>query len=162
MLERFAEGEDGVAVLPVTVRKVEAMDGQHQAQDGKAKLRTLRLESDADIIHWWDLVQRYDRGWIGRKQAQRELSAALPPRLEQDSSSVETRMLSLLKGKPQVQDQQLPRADAGDPRPFEVVGIPLAAPGFYVVEAESPGWVQRCWTSDWARHAACLYVPLRW
>lgn len=138
VLERFAEGEDGVAVLPVTVRKVEAMDGQHQAQDGKAKLRTLRLESDADIIHWWDLVQRYDRGWIGRKQAQRELSAALPPRLEQDSSSVETRMLSLLKGKPQVQDQQLPRADAGDPRPFEVVGIPLAAPGFYVVEAESP------------------------
>ena len=31
----------------------------------------------------------------------------------------------------------LPQLERGDPRPFEVVGIPLAAPGYYVVEIES-------------------------
>ena len=31
----------------------------------------------------------------------------------------------------------LPQLDGGDPRPFEVVGIPLAEPGYHVVEIES-------------------------
>jgi hypothetical protein len=50
---------------------------------------------------------------------------------------VETREVSLLKGAADVKRLDLPQLDGGDPRPFEVVGIPLATPGYYVVEIES-------------------------
>jgi uncharacterized protein YfaS (alpha-2-macroglobulin family) len=46
-------------------------------------------------------------------------------------------MVSLLAGQPGVRALELPRAVSGVPRPFEVVGIPLAA-GFHVVEIASP------------------------
>lgn len=137
VLERFAEGPDGVAILPVTVRKVEAMDGK--AQDRAAQVRDLRVGSDADIIRWWNLVQRYDRGWVNRKDAQRQLKSPLPPPLDdEDRHAVATRTVSLLQGQAGVQVLDLPKSQDGDPRPFEVVGIPLTTPGFHVLEVESP------------------------
>lgn len=137
VLERFAEGDEGTAVLPVTVRKVEAMDVR--ASGAGAQVRNLRLVNDADIIRWWDLVQRYDRGWVNRKQAQRELKTRLPnPVDENDSHSLATRTVSLLQGQQGVQSLSLPKSRDGDPRPFEVVGIPLPQPGFHVLEVESP------------------------
>ncbi|WP_284336997.1 alpha-2-macroglobulin family protein [Comamonas sp. NoAH] len=136
VLERFAEGEDEPAILPVTVRKVEAMDAA--AGGAGAQLRHLRLSSDADIIRWWDLVQRYDRGWMSRKDARRDLKSALPKPLDDDEHSIAPRTVSLLQGQQGVQAVQLPKAKEGDPRPFEVVGIPLKEPGFHVLEAESP------------------------
>ena len=45
-------------------------------------------------------------------------------------------MVSLLGGQAGVKTLDLPKAEGGDPRPFEVVGIPLA-PGFHVVEIAS-------------------------
>ena len=45
-------------------------------------------------------------------------------------------MLSLLAGQPGVKALDMPKATAGDPRPFEVVGIPLT-PGFHVLEIAS-------------------------
>jgi len=137
VLERFAEGEDGVGVLPVTVRKVEAMDVR--ASGAGAQVRNLRLTNDADIIRWWDLVQRYDRSSVNRKQAQRDLKTRLPAPLDEyDNYAVATRTVSLLQGQAGVQSLSLPKSKDGDPRPFEVVGIPLAEPGFHVLEVESP------------------------
>jgi hypothetical protein len=46
-------------------------------------------------------------------------------------------MLSLLNGQGDVKTLELPKPVKGDPRPFEVVGIPLT-PGFHVVEIASP------------------------
>lgn len=135
VLERFAEGEDGVAVLPVTVRKVESVD--QPASGAGAQVRSLRLTRDSDIIRWWDLVQRYEQGSIPRKTAQRELKAPVPrPVDESDQHYVQTRTLSLLTGQKGVQSSQLPKASA-DPRPLEVVGIPLKEPGLHVLEIES-------------------------
>ena len=48
-----------------------------------------------------------------------------------------TRELSLLKADPAARRLDLPALQGGDPRPFEVVGIPLAEPGYHVVEIES-------------------------
>lgn len=137
VLERFAEGPEGTAILPVTVRKVEALDG---STDGAAaQVRDLRVGSDADIIRWWDLVQRYDRSWVSRKDAQREVKARLPARLDdEEGDSLAARTVSLLQGQAGVQALSLPKSQDGDPRPFEVVGIPLSTPGFHVLEAESP------------------------
>jgi len=49
---------------------------------------------------------------------------------------VQTRMLSLLGGQANVKTLDLPKPANNDPRPFEVVGIPLSA-GFHVVEITS-------------------------
>ncbi len=62
----------------------------------------------------------------------------LPPVLENEGKdTVQSRMVSLLGGQPRAKVLDLPRPASGDPRPFEVVGIPLP-PGFHVVEIASP------------------------
>ncbi len=142
VLERFAEGEDGTAVLPVTVRKVEAMDGSAGAQQPArgAQVRNLRVGTDADIIRWWDLVQRYDRSWMRRKDAQRDLKSPPACTAGCGRSRIPSRhaRYRCSKGKAGVQTLHLPKSQDGDPRPFEVVGIPISTPGFHVLEVESP------------------------
>ncbi|MBX3632172.1 MAG: alpha-2-macroglobulin [Simplicispira sp.] len=140
VVERFAEGPDGPALLPLTLRKVEAalrLDAIGPAAQG-ARMNTLSPQSDADIIAWYRRVQYYDRAEVPRKQAARDARAPLPPVLPQgERHYVQSRMLPLLAGLPGARSVTLPRADAADPRPFEVVGVPLA-PGFHVLEVASP------------------------
>ena len=137
IVERFAEGPEGPALFPVTVRKVEtALAGQQLQPAGEVSL--IEPRSDADIIAWLQKLQDYERGQITRKRAQNDVRGPLPPVIDRDNRDyVQTRMLSLLAGQPQAKAMALPAAVAGDPRPFEVVGIPLT-PGFHVVEIASP------------------------
>lgn len=141
VIERYAEGPDGPALLPVTLRNVEAQLAVQGLQPGAAqggKVSTLRPQSDAEIIAWQRKLQRYDDYSIERKQALRDVKGALPKALdERDADRVQTRMLSLLDGQAGVKKLDLPQTPKGDPRPFEVVGIPLP-PGFSVVEIASP------------------------
>ena len=50
---------------------------------------------------------------------------------------VGTREVSLLGSDAGARRLELPQLAGGDPRPFEVVGLPLAEPGYHVVEIES-------------------------
>ncbi|OYU45925.1 MAG: alpha-2-macroglobulin, partial [Burkholderiales bacterium PBB4] len=118
IVERFAE-PNGVALLPVTLRNVEASLSVKglgsDTQFGKVsagKVSTLSPASDADIITWFTKVRSLDNGLL------------------------QSRTESLLNGKPKVKTLELPRPASNDPRPFEVVGIPLS-PGFHVVEIAS-------------------------
>ena len=97
---------DGVALLPVTLRNVET------ALSVKGMASTLSPSTDADIIAWFLKVRAMDQG------------------------TMQSRTESLLNGKPNVKTLDLPKPAGNDPRPFEVVGIPLAA-GFHVVEIAS-------------------------
>ncbi len=143
IVERFAEGPDGPALFPVTLRNVEAdlrvqglQKGQPDAPAGK--VGTLQPKQDADIIAWFKTVQRLNQYTIGRDVARTLSKTKLPKVLEgEGKGSVQTRMLSLLDGRSGVKALDLPRVDKGDKRPFEVVGIPLP-PGFHVVEIASP------------------------
>ncbi|QDL55464.1 alpha-2-macroglobulin family protein [Rhodoferax aquaticus] len=146
IVERFAE-PNGVALLPVTLRNVEAalnIKGlnaeQTKAANTKApvgKVSTVSPSSDADIIAWFSKVQRYEASSVSRSQAARDVKHALPkPSTEYDQHDVQTRMLSLLQGQSGVKTLDLPKPVSNDPRPFEVVGIPLS-PGFHVVEIAS-------------------------
>lgn len=56
---------------------------------------------------------------------------------QQVERRVQTRTLSLLKADTSAKRPDLPQLKGGDPRPFEVVGLPLAEPGYHVVEIES-------------------------
>jgi hypothetical protein len=98
---------------------------------------TLQPRSDAEIIAWLRKVRRYDDYMVPRAQARRDVKGALPAVLDGDSEWVQSRMVSLLAGQGHVKTLELPRPAKDDPRPFEVVGIPLPV-GFSVVEIASP------------------------
>ena len=141
IVERFAE-PNGVALLPVTLRNVEAalnIKGLDTAQAKAAtgKVTTLQPSTDADIIAWFRKVQRYDSYSLSRNEVARELGNRLPKPVDTyDRDYIQTRTVSLLGNQPQVKTLDLPTPVQGDPRPFEVVGIPLPA-GFHVVEIAS-------------------------
>ncbi len=143
IIERYAEGPDGPALLPVTLRRVEAQLAAQGLAVGAArveagKVSTLQPTADADIIAWLRRVQRYDDFHIDRKQARRDTKAPLPKALDDEGAdSVQTRMVPLLAGRAGVRTLEVPQGSRDDPRPFEVVGIPLP-PGFSVVEIASP------------------------
>ena len=138
IVERFAEpgAKPGdTALLPVTLRNVEAALQVKGLSPGKVS--DLQPTSDTQIIAWFRKVQRYDEYEVPRKMAAADVKAPLPKSIEaRDKDDVQSRMVSLLDGQPGVRTLDLPRPATGDPRPFEVVGIPLS-PGFHVVEIAS-------------------------
>jgi uncharacterized protein YfaS (alpha-2-macroglobulin family) len=140
IVERFAEPDakaDTPALLPVTLRKVEAALKVNAHTPG-GQVSDLNPKSDADIIAWFRKVQRYNDFTVPRKLAAADVKGPLPRALDaNERDQVQTRMLSLLAGQAGVKTLDLPKPAGDDPRPFEVVGIPLSA-GFHVVEIASP------------------------
>ena len=136
VIERHAE-PDGPPLLPVTLRRVEAaLPVSTQAISGpvsSGQVRTLRPAQDADIIRWWHRIRRYDEGTIDRKVLRQDGVDAPPPTGDSDRTWVATRQVSLLDGQETARKLALPAPLQQDPRPFEVVGIPME-PGFSVVE----------------------------
>lgn len=143
IVERFAE-PDGVALLPVTVRKVEAALNTSVLTPASppgatpGQVSALQPRTDADILAWFLKVGRYDGFFASREQAAKDVKGPLPKVLDPDHKAyVQSRMVSLLAGHAGVRTLSMPKAVGSDPRPFEVVGIPLT-PGFHVVEIASP------------------------
>lgn len=144
IVERFAE-PNGVALLPVTLRNVEAalqIKGFNAEQNRTApkppagKVSDLKPATDADIIAWFTKIQRYDNFTVSRRLAAQDVKGTLPKSVDTNDTTVQSRMVSLLQGLPGVKTLDLPVPVDDDPRPFEVVGIPLS-PGFHVVEIAS-------------------------
>ncbi|MCR8526364.1 hypothetical protein WB334_25690, partial [Escherichia coli] len=74
---------------------------------------------------------------VERKDAARDVKGVLPKVIDKDDKTrVQSRMLSLLNGQAGVKTLDMPKAEAGSARPFEVIGIPLT-PGFHVLEIAS-------------------------
>ena len=112
------------ATLPVTLRSVETSMLVRSA-DGKVSPGTvsnLKVSDDQNIIAWLTKLRRYH-----------ETSITI------DKKQVETRSIGLLAKQAGAKTLTLPPSpDSKDGvRPFEVIGIPLKDPGFYVVELES-------------------------
>ncbi len=139
VVERLAE-PDGVALMPVTVRRVEpALQVQALTMGATpGQVGDLSLTTDDAIIAWYRKVRRYDsNSTLPRTVASRDVQGPLPKVIDpDDKDDVQTRMLSLLAGQRGVKTLDMPKSDGTDPRPFEVVGIPLT-PGFHVLEIAS-------------------------
>ena len=135
VIERLAE-PDTPAMMPVTVRRVEPQLMVNALTPGKVS--DMNPKTDAEIIAWYRKVRRYDNSYVvNRDVARKDVKGPLPPVIDKDDrTTVQTRMLSLLAGQPGVKALDMPKSDAGDPRPFEVIGIPLT-PGFHVLEIAS-------------------------
>jgi hypothetical protein len=135
IVERFAEPQ-GEPLLPITLRNVEPALRAQAVTPGR--ISDLQPRTDAEIIAWFRKVQRYNEWQVDRATARADSKTPLPKVLDADDKDhVQTRMVSLLNGQPRVRTLQVPQPASPDPRPFEVVGIPLA-PGFHVVEIASP------------------------
>ena len=135
---------DAESMLPVTLRHVQG-DLRPQAAGGRVRVK--RIDGDADVLawfrklarhhesalparelglpesQWWETVEETDdQGRIQRRRSMRQVA---------------TREVSLLAADTSARRLDLPQLQGGDPRPFEVVGIPLPEPGYHVVEIES-------------------------
>jgi uncharacterized protein YfaS (alpha-2-macroglobulin family) len=144
IIERNAD-----AVLPVTLRHVQpdlrAASGAASAAGGQ--LRDKRLTSDADILAWYALVQKYHESQLTARElglpqdtwftTEDDTDAKGRPVKRKVERRVGTREVSLLAKEAGAKRLELPQLAGGDPRPFEVVGIPLMEPGYHVVEIES-------------------------
>lgn len=151
-IAKFAAAPFGIVesadpVLPVTVRHVQG-DLRATAPGSTASgVRVKRVDSDADIFAWYGKLQRYHERSMTAQEAGLPKAQWMTVEREQDARGrtverqvervVGTRELSLLNKLPEVRRLDLPQLQGGDPRPFEVVGIPLAEPGYHVVEIES-------------------------
>lgn len=98
-------------LLPITLRNLEPGDG-----GSAAKLRWLRLDRDADIAAWWRRLHDFEH----------------PSQYPHPDPRGE-RLLEA--GLPGLVERSLPKP--GGAKEFEVVGVPLGKPGYYVLEAES-------------------------
>lgn len=133
VIERLAE-PGGVAMMPVTVRRVEPALAVQAYTPGQVS--DIAPKTDAEIIAWSRKLQRYEARQVPRKKAREDVKGPLPKALGPGEKDwVQSRMLSLLAGQAGVKTLDMPKAQ-DDPRPFEVVGIPLT-PGFHVLEIAS-------------------------
>jgi len=137
VVERHAEGPGKPALLPLTIRGVEAELNGQALNVGDAKASQLRVQSDKDIIDWFIKLQQYNDWTVSRKQAAKDSKRKLPPVIDSDhmgKDQVETRVVSLLAGREGVKTVPLPKGDG--PRQMEVIGMPLDL-GYHVVEVSS-------------------------
>ncbi|SAK74550.1 Alpha-2-macroglobulin-like protein [Caballeronia glebae] len=148
IIERFAE--PGMpAMLPVTLRHVEADLHMQGFNSGTSQITKLRLDADTDIRQWMRAVDMFDGISRSRSAIENDMPEMLnngikPVIIPNSDGSVskdpdiDVRSLSMLAKRSGVETLTLPPADPKALRPFEVVGIPLTKPGFYVVELASP------------------------
>ncbi|WP_423195333.1 Alpha-2-macroglobulin [Cupriavidus sp. H19C3] len=146
VVERFADVPRGKApddyppLLPVTLRNVEADLPATTVRAQAGTVARLRVDDDGAILRWLGLVrQMHEQTWT-RPELDAVLAGNSPydVRNPRNAPRIETRAVSLLERAPGVRKLDIPRPAGGDPRPFEVVGIPLPEPGFHVVEIASP------------------------
>lgn len=157
--------EAALAIKGVTVEAGAATSAAAaDAPAPEGTMRTVRVNGDsgssgdAAIIAWQRRVKRYhessiakdridpadlppgfakapaDRERVGRNKRNERQQARADVREDND---IATRELSLLKRNANAKAIALPAVKSGDPRPFEVIGIPLSEPGFHVIEIES-------------------------
>ena len=139
VLERLGE-----PVLPLTLRHVH---GDLRTASPGGQVRVLRVTEPLSML------QAYARVQALHERQLKARDAGLPPASwteivsETDARGrtvqrrvdrwIGTREVSMLKALPEARRLELPALQGGDPRPFEVVGIPLPEPGLHVVEIES-------------------------
>ncbi len=144
VIERLGDTGAEEGVLPVTLRHVQG-DLRPAAAGGQVRVK--RVLTDADIAAWYARLNRFHETQMSARDAglpEREWTTVVTendargrPVRRRVERIVGTRELSLLRSEADAKRFDLPQLVGGDPRPFEVVGIPLREPGYHVVEIES-------------------------
>lgn len=143
---------DDAPAMPLTLRRVErelrvrssGPPGEAPGSaDGRGGVRDLRVQDDAQIIEWYSRVLRLHESQLDEDEARSatgqppRTGKRAPRRAGEAAPFIESRTLSLLNREPAARLLKLPEPAGGGDWPFEVVGVPLAEPGFHVLEVES-------------------------
>lgn len=143
VIERFghaaARGDEQAepATVPLTVRNVEAALLTQDVTISAGRIDDLVTQDDLSVLRWYGQLGRMNEGSWTAAQI-RDIKASRAPRSSGDDPYIDTRGVSLLKGHTEVHTLTLPGAKDAALRPFEVIGVPVAKPGFHVLEVESP------------------------
>jgi uncharacterized protein YfaS (alpha-2-macroglobulin family) len=124
-----------------------AAAGSARPDGERGRIRVKVLRTDADILAWYAKLRRYDETELSARELglpeaewytfETSEDAKGRPVRRRVERQVGTREVSLLRSDPEARPLELPQLQGGDPRPFEVIGIPLPQPGYHVVEIES-------------------------
>ncbi len=116
-------------LLPVTLRNVEAaLKTARLALPGSHRFSDQKLTEDGDVIAAMRALEKFE-------YQTREVTLKIDGESRRVTDPYYARELSFLNGRPGVARQELPKP--GGTAEFEVVGIPLAQPGYHIVEIES-------------------------
>jgi uncharacterized protein YfaS (alpha-2-macroglobulin family) len=132
-------------LLPVTVRNLEPrVTGKFVTLPGQHRLMDQRLTEDADVIAAMQALTKFEN-------QTRDVKVVVKGKTQTRTDSFYARELSFLDKKSGVASIDLPKP--GGPAEFEVLGVPLAKPGYHVVEIES-----RMLGASLLAHPAPMYV----
>lgn len=141
VVERFAYVPEGGSedefppTVPLTLRNVEAGLSARDVTVSAGTLRDLAVKDDRDVLGWFSRIRRLQYGSWSAKQLEAIMSdQALPT---DDRPGVDVRGFSALGAQDGARVLELPGLRTEDPRPFEVIGVPVPEPGFHVLEVES-------------------------
>jgi uncharacterized protein YfaS (alpha-2-macroglobulin family) len=125
--------------LPITLRNVErALAGRRAgraAQGAALEARALRVDSPREIVSWLARVEAAQARWDPGEEVEAPADAQGEPQPPQRRGAGYT-TTSVFRDGDRTTRFTLPKP--GAERDFEVVGIPLRAPGLHVVEVVSP------------------------
>jgi len=115
IIERVAGG-----LLPITLRNLEPDQSGGAFANTAAKVRWVRLTDDAGILDWQSRLHQFDN----------------PPYVPDAKQQPDMRRARFLTPQTaNVVERALPKPNGA--QAFEVIGLPLEKPGYYVLEAES-------------------------
>ncbi|MCV2349554.1 alpha-2-macroglobulin family protein [Paucibacter sp. Y2R2-4] len=150
VIEREAQGP---AMLPITMRHVQSDWSPSAGAPSKpvpGEIRIKRLQSDAEVFAWYQKLRKFHESQLSAQEAgfpssQWEETVKLDNGRGQQVERrqpryVGSREVALLAADASVQVLPLPapqEGKGGESRPFEVIGLPLAEPGYHVVELSS-------------------------
>ena len=132
-------------MMPVTLRHVEAdlqVQGLNPGTSSETKLKVMPTRKSvagsapsivSTALQWRARESKADAAGASKRH-RTGVRAGQQRRRPADRHALAV----LLAGQAGVEALSMPAADPKSLRPFEVVGIPLAKPGFYVVELASP------------------------
>lgn len=142
VIERFAEAPQGGSdvdyppLVPLTVRNVEMGLAASTLNVDAGELNQMQARGDAEVLSWYARLRRLEQGGWTSGQMDDILNGRKPR--SDDGAMMDVRGVSLLAGRDGVQRRVLPATSPRETRPFEVLGVPMDAPGFHVLEVASP------------------------
>ncbi|MER1968050.1 alpha-2-macroglobulin family protein [Castellaniella sp. GW247-6E4] len=139
VVERFAEAPaasgEAAAVVPLALRRVEPELLSRELTISAGTARDHVTTDDAEALRWYAKVAFFDGGALTARQIEDARALRTLGEEGPDVPRIDLRKVSLFGERDAARTLRLPGVSQ-DPA-IEVVGVPLAEPGFHVIEVES-------------------------
>lgn len=142
IIESYADAEPGnslkehPALVPLTVRNIEKDFKLKGLKFDAGKVQVLKVQDDLNVLKWLNRVSFFQEGQMTLSNIDRYLKGQSLNYDNSQEKEIDIRNYSLLAKNQAAQSLTLPSL-AESQNEAEVIGVPIEAPGFYVLEASS-------------------------